>query len=325
MTGATILVTGGKGFVGSHFVRAARERGRDVVVLDDLSGGPGASLPRDVAFVAGDIADRPLITRVLRDYRVGAVAHFAGKIQVGESVRMPELYFDVNLARSLTLLDLVRTAGIRVFLFSSTAAVYGVPAVTPITEDASLAPINPYGASKLGIEHALHAYGVAHGLHWAALRYFNAAGAHPDGTMCEAHEPETHLIPLVIDAALGRRPPVTLFGEDYPTADGTCVRDYIHVNDLAAAHLKALDVLEDGRDVGCVNLGSGVGYSVRDVLDATSVLVGSPVPHVVGPRRAGDPAVLLADPSRAAVVLDWRASRSGLATLIEDALRARSA
>jgi UDP-glucose 4-epimerase len=319
----SILVTGGKGFVGSHFVRAACDAGRRVVVVDDLSGGPGAPLPRAAAFVRGDIADRALIARVCQLHEVTAVAHFAGKIQVGESVRIPELYFDVNLTRSLGLLDTVRDAGVRTFLFSSTAAVYGVPDRTPIGEDSCLAPINPYGASKLGIEHALAAYEVAHGLRWAALRYFNAAGAHPDGSLCECHEPETHLIPLVIDATLGRRPPLAIYGDDYPTADGTCIRDYIHVIDLAAAHLAALDVLEAGRSVGAANLGSGAGYSVREVVTTTEAVMGRVVPYVMAARRPGDPAILLADPARAGTVLGWRAQRSALPILVEDALRAR--
>jgi UDP-glucose-4-epimerase GalE len=318
-----ILVTGGAGFVGACFARAAHEAGSRVVVLDDLSAGPYPALPRDIAFVRGDIADRALVARTLRDHRITAIAHFAGKICVGESVEQPALYFERNLVRTLALLDVVLAEGPPAFLFSSTAAVYGMPEVTPITEAMPLAPINPYGSSKLAIEHALAAYGVAHGLRWAALRYFNAAGAHPDGTLREAHDPETHLVPLAIDAALGARGPLTIFGADYATRDGTCVRDYVHVVDLARAHLAALDALDRGVAVGATNLASATGFTVREVIDTTARVLGRPVPHSVGARRAGDPAVLLASCTRAGELLGWRAERSELATIIEDAARSR--
>lgn len=319
----TILVTGGAGFVGSHFVWVARESGRAVVVLDDLSGGPAPKLPPDVPLLVGDVGDRAFVRGALLEHRVTAIAHFAGKIQVGESVQKPEVYFDVNLIRGLDLLEAAREAGVVHFLFSSTAAVYGVPTETPISEKAPCAPVNPYGATKLALEHALKAYEDAHRFRWAALRYFNAAGARPDGTLRESHEPETHLIPLVIDAALGRRGPLTVFGDDYPTPDGTCVRDYIHVSDLATAHLAALERLEAGQSVGPANLGTGRGFSVRQVIDAAALVLQKPVPHVIGPRRAGDPAVLVADPSRAREVLGWSPSRTELTVMIEDAARAR--
>jgi len=318
-----ILVTGGYGYVGSHFARAAHAGGSKVVVLDDLSAGTRPTLPADVVFVRGDIADRELVPSVLREHRVTGIAHFAGKIQVGESVQKPQLYFDGNLVKSLALLDSVLAGEVRTFLFSSTAAVYGMPDVVPIPETAATKPINPYGASKLAIEHALEAYGVAHGLRWAALRYFNAAGAHADGSLRESHEPETHLLPLVIDAALGRRPPLTVFGTDYPTRDGTCIRDYVHVDDLAAAHLAALDALDQGVPVAATNLGSASGFSVREVLDTAQSVLGKPVPHTFGARRAGDPAVLLASNARAQELLHWRPVRSELATIIEDAARSR--
>lgn len=320
---SAILVTGGAGFVGSHFVREADAQGRRMVVLDDGSGGRAARLPESVVNVRGDIGDRALVRRLIDEHGVTAVAHFAGKIAVGESVRAPELYFDVNVARSLSLLEAVREGGVGQFLFSSSAAVYGMPDTVPIREDARLAPVNPYGHTKLTFEHALEAYGVAHGLRWAALRYFNAAGAHPDGTLVEAHEPETHLIPLVIDAALGRRPRLTVFGDDYPTADGTCVRDYVHVSDLAVAHLLALDALAAGRTIGPCNLGSGSGFTVREVINAVAAVLGRPVPYVIGARREGDPAVLTADGSRAREVLGWTPARSELATILEDAVRSR--
>jgi UDP-glucose 4-epimerase len=294
-----------------------------VTVLDDFSGGEPARLPAEIRVVEGDIGDSALVTRLCREDEVEAVVHFAAKTEVAESVRLPELYFDVNFVRTLRLLEAIRAAGVSRFLFSSTAAVYGTPGLDLITEDAAKAPINPYGASKLCVEYALAGHGVAHGLRWGALRYFNAAGAHPDGTLPEAHEPETHLIPLVIDAVRGRRPPLTIFGADYETEDGTCIRDYIHVLDLVQAHLAALDALAAGDTIGALNLGTGRGHSVREVMDATARVLGQPVPHVVGPRRPGDPARLVADPRRAMARLGWHVRRPELGEMIEDALRAR--
>ena len=318
-----ILVTGGCGYVGSHFARAAHAGGSKGVVRDVLSAGTMPKLPETVEIVRGDIADRTLVPRLLRDHAITAGVHFAGKIQVGESVQKPRIYFEGNLTKSLALLDSVLDSEVRTFLFSSTAAVYGMPDEVPIPETARTQPINPYGASKLAIEHALEAYGVAHGLRWAALRYFNAAGAHVVGSLREAHVPETLLLPLVIDAALGRRPPLTGFGTDYPTPDGTCIRDYVHVDDLASAHLAALDALDAGVAVDATNLGSASGFSVREVLDTAARVLGKPVPHTFGARRAGDPAVLLASNARARELLHWRPTRSELATIIEDAARAR--
>jgi UDP-glucose-4-epimerase GalE len=319
-----LLVTGGAGFVGSHFARAAHEAGSRVLVLDDLSAGaPPPRLPDAIRIVRGDIADRALVARLIADHGVTAVAHFAGKIAVGESVEHPARYFEHNVTRALALLDAVRAGGVATFLFSSSAAVYGTPEHAPIAETAPLAPINPYGATKLAFEHALAAYGAAYGLRWAALRYFNAAGAHPDGSLRESHDPETHLIPLVIDAARGRRPPVRVFGDDYPTPDGTCIRDYIHVCDLAAAHLAALDALDAGQAVGATNLGSGRGASVREVIAAAERVLGCAVPVEPAPRRAGDPPILLASTERAADLLGWRATRA-LDTILDDAARSRA-
>lgn len=318
-----ILVTGGLGFVGSHFVWAASRSGREVVVLDDRSAGTSPPLPPDVEIVTGDIGDRALLAGLLARMRASAIVHFAGKIQVGESVTNPALYLDVNVVRSLALLEAARAAGVQRLVFSSTAAVYGEPDVTPIVEETRTKPVNPYGASKLSFELALEAYGKAYGLRWAALRYFNAAGAQPDGTLRELHQPETHLLPLVIDAGLGRRPPLALFGVDYPTRDGTCERDYIHVCDLASAHLRTLDLLGEGREIGAVNLGTGRGTTVREVLEEAGRVLGKPVPHAVAPRRQGDPSALIADPGRAERLLGWRAERSDLPSLIEDTLRSR--
>lgn len=318
----TILVTGGAGFVGSHFVRAALDAGSKVVVLDDFSGG-AATVPGAV-IVRGDIADRALVAKAIAEHRVTSVVHFAGKIAVGESVQHPALYFDRNVVRTLALLDVIREHGPKVMLFSSTAAVYGTPERVPIDEHDRLAPINPYGATKLAIEHALAGYGTAYGVRWAALRYFNAAGAHPDGTLRENHDPETHLIPLVIDAALGRRPPLVIFGDDYATPDGTCIRDYVHVCDLAAAHLAAIDRLDRGESLGVINLGASTGTSVKDIVGVVERVLGRAVPYTIGARREGDPAVLLASNSLAARVLDWRPQRSELETIIDDAVRSRS-
>ncbi len=344
----SLLVTGGVGFVGSHFVRAAVEAGRRVVILDDLSGslagaagrglaGDGqaaqcqadeqslariAALP-GVALQIGDIGDSALVSSLCRSHGVTALLHFAGKIQVGESVRRPELHFDINFARALSLLEAVRHAGVGQVVFSSTAAVYGTPERVPIHEAARCEPDSPYGRSKRAFEWALLSAEVAHGLRWAALRYFNAAGAHPDGSLRESHHPETHLIPLALDAALGRAPPLSVFGSDYPTPDGTCIRDYIHVCDLAQAHLLALRELEAGHSLGPLNLGTGQGYSVQQVLAAAGEVLGRAVPHVLAGRRPGDPPQLIADPSLARERLHFEPRRSDLHLLLEDALRSR--
>jgi UDP-glucose-4-epimerase GalE len=317
------LVTGGLGFVGSHFVWAARRAGRDVVVLDDRSAGTSPPLPDGVEVVFADVGDAGALGALFGRLKIGAVVHFAGLIQVGESVKKPEAYFDVNFVRALRLLDAARHANVREVVFSSTAAVYGEPEVTPIPEGAPKRPMNPYGASKLAFEYALEGYERAHGVRWAALRYFNASGAEASGTLRESHDPETHLLPLVIDAALGRRPALTVFGDDYPTPDGTCVRDYVHVSDLADAHLLALDRLHAGEVLGAMNLGTGRGHSVREVIDCVAEVVGAPVPHAIGPRREGDPAVLVADATRAGAVLGWSPKRSELASIVEDTLRSR--
>lgn len=319
----TILVTGGLGFVGSHFTRSAYDAGMRVVVLDDGSGGPPQPAPPGAVVVMGDVADTSLVSGLIRAHRIDTLAHFAGKIQVGQSVLRPGFYFAQNLVKSLALLDVAVAEGVRAFVFSSTAAVYGQPQAIPIVEDSSCAPTNPYGASKLAVEHALASYGVAHGLRWAALRYFNAAGAHPGGFLKEAHEPETHLIPLAIDAALGRGAPLTIFGDDYGTPDGTCIRDYVHVCDLADAHLAAIDALHAGKAVGAVNLGSQRGFSVNEVIAACARVLRVPVPHNVGPRRPGDPPVLVASAERARRVLGWMTRRADLNTIVEDAARAR--
>jgi UDP-glucose-4-epimerase GalE len=315
-----ILVTGGCGYIGAHFARLATEMGSRVVIIDDA---PGATiLPPTIERIRGDIADRATVEAFIKSENVTSIVHFAGKICVGESVTDPALYFDRNVSRSLALLDVVREVGPRAFVFSSTAAVYGIPDRSPITETARYAPINPYGATKLAIEHALASYGHAYNIRWAALRYFNAAGAHPDGTLRENHDPETHLIPLAIDAAFGRRPPLEVFGADYRTRDGTCERDYVHVCDLAQAHLDALDALDRGVEVGAVNLGGGKGKTVREVIASCARVIGKEVPHAMALRRAGDPAVLVADIEHANSVLGWKPRRD-FETVVEDAVRSR--
>jgi UDP-glucose 4-epimerase len=316
-----ILVTGGAGYIGSHMVRALLAAGHRVVVVDDLSTGHADALPHGIDFVRADVRAKDAIADVLATRSVEAIFHFASRIQVGESVVHPRLYYRDNLAAAVELLERTLDAGVRYFILSSTAAVYGSPARTPIEEHQSTEPINPYGETKLAIEKMLASYGSAYGLSYAALRYFNAAGAEPG--LAERHDPETHLIPLVLDAALGRRPHITVFGQDYPTPDGTCVRDYVHVADLADAHLAALVHLTRGGTSGAFNLGTGRGQSVREVIDAARRISGREIPVVLGARREGDPPVLVASADRAKKVLGWEATRSTIDRIVEDAWRAR--
>ena len=317
--GMTALVTGGGGYIGSHMVRCLTELGREVVVVDDLSGGHRDAVPASVPFYVANIADGERMKRILREHRVEAVFHFASRIQVGESVVNPRLYYDNNLAASITLAGAALDSGVRSFILSSTAAVYGTPTAVPIVEDASTSPINPYGETKLAIERMLAAYSRAYGLSFAALRYFNAAGAYPEAGLGERHAGESHLIPIVLAAALGQRRDVTVFGRDYPTPDGTCVRDYVHVRDLAEAHLAALDHLERGGASGAWNLGTGTGYSVGEVIDVCRAITGREIRVVDAPRRAGDPPSLVASARRAELTLGWKARFSSLERIISDA------
>jgi UDP-glucose-4-epimerase GalE len=316
-----ILVTGAAGFIGSHFARLAHEEGSRVIGLD--AAPVWAALPVGIQRVCGDFADVRLLVDLYTKYPITAVVHFAGRICVGESVTDPALYYDNNLGKSLVFLDAIKDFGTRTFVFSSSAAVYGAPGAFLISESAVPVPLNPYGATKHAFEQALSAFGTAYGLRWCALRYFNAAGAHPDGTMAEAHRPETHLIPLALDAALGRGPELTVFGTNYPTPDGSCCRDYVHVQDLAWAHLHALDALDRGAALGAVNLGSGQGYSTLEVIEACRRATGRSVPYTCGARRVGDPHTLVADTVLAQRVLGWKPVRSALETIVEDALRSR--
>jgi UDP-glucose-4-epimerase GalE len=314
-----ILVTGGAGYVGSHAVRLLERAGHETWVYDNLSlGHRGACDP--ARLIEGELLDRERLVDALFARRIEAVMHFAAFAQVGESVADPAKYYQNNVVASLGLLEAMRTADVRRIVFSSTTATYGVPDRLPITEDEKQQPINPYGFGKLVIERALADYAKAYDFGYAALRYFNAAGASPDGDLGEDHDPETHLIPIVLAAALGQRPEITIFGDDYPTPDGTCVRDYIHVDDLGTAHVKALERLEPGTGLQ-LNLGTGRGYSVRQVIDACRRVSGRPIPEKLGPRRPGDPPELVADASRARRTLDWQPKFADLESIVETAWR----
>ena len=314
----TVLVTGGAGYVGSHACKALARHGFMPVVYDNLSYGHADSV-RWGPLERGDILDRARLDEVIGVHRPAAIMHFAAFIAVGESVADPGKYYRNNVAGALNLIEAARDHGIGAFVFSSTAAVYGIPDLVPIPESAPKRPINPYGHSKWMVETMLRDFGAAHGLKSTSLRYFNAAGADPDGETGERHEPETHLIPLALDAVAGNGRPLTVFGEDYPTADGTCIRDYIHVADLAEAHVAALRALLGGADSNAYNLGTGNGFTVRQVIEAVEQATGRMVPHGIGPRRAGDPAALVADPSAANRDLDWRPAMSDLDSIVATA------
>ena len=313
-----VLVTGGAGYIGSHAAKALARAGYRPVTYDNLVYGNHWAVQWG-PFVEGDIGDRELLLDTFERYDIEAVMHFAAFAYVGESMAKPALYFENNVTKSLTLLDAMDAARIRHMVFSSTCATYGTPDIMPITEDTPQRPVNPYGETKLMVERALHWHGKAHGMTSVALRYFNAAGADEDGDIGESHLPETHLIPLVLDAALGRRSAIDIFGSDYPTEDGSCVRDYIHVADLADAHVRALDYLIDGGQTCAVNLGTGRGYSVREVIAAVERITGKRVPRREVARRPGDPAELIADPTRARQLLGWIPTRSDLDTIIRTA------
>jgi UDP-arabinose 4-epimerase len=302
-----VLILGGAGYIGSHAARTLRRHGHEAIVYDNLCTGH-AFLADGFELVVGDIADTATLSPVLR--RVDSVMHFAGHAYVGESVENPRKYFRNNVEAALALLNACVDCGVRRFVFSSTCAVYGIPAKVPIAEDTPRQPVNPYGVSKLFFENALEAYDRAYGVKFASLRYFNAAGADEGGMIGELHDPETHLIPSALLAASGARGELELFGADYPTPDGTCVRDYIHVNDLAEAHRLALQHLGSGKDSIALNLGTGKGYSVKEVLKKVEEVTGRPVPARVVARRPGDPPSLVADPGRAEKVLQWKAKRS---------------
>ena len=312
-----ILVTGGAGYIGSHAVRLFLDRGHDVWVYDSLIYGHRAAVPAD-RLIVGDLSETHRIDQVLLEHRIDAVVHFAAFAAVGESVQHPAKYWQNNVVNTLSLMECLRRHQVGRFVFSSTCATYGAPERMPITEATPQRPINPYGQTKLTIEQILGDYARAYNWGFAALRYFNASGAHPDGSIGEDHTPETHLIPLAIFAGLGKRPHIEIYGTDYPTADGTCVRDYIHVNDLAEAHLLVLEKLQPGQQMH-YNLGIGRGYSVREVIAAVEKVTGKKVPVKVGPRRAGDPPVLVASFDKIKRELGWKPHYTDINVIVETA------
>ena len=316
---STVLVTGGAGYIGSHAVQALRAADHTVVVFDNLSAGHAAAVA-DATLVEGDVRDTAQVEATLRRHAVTAVMHFAALLSVGESVRDPARYYDHNVRGSLSVLDAMMAAGVYRLVMSSTCAVYGDPVATPIDEDHPTNPINAYGESKLVVERALGHYGRAYGLRTIALRYFNAAGADPEGRVGEDHDPEIHLIPRAIEAACGRAP-LQVFGDDYPTADGTCERDYVHVSDLATGHLRALEALETGAATRAYNLGTGRPHSVREVIRAVERVTGRRVTTEAAPRRRGDPAVLCAAAGRIGRELGWQPAYVSLDEVVETAWR----
>lgn len=314
-----ILVTGGAGYIGSHMVDILVKQGYKVVVLDDLSTGHKDAV-LGAELIIGSVGNRQLVEEIFNKYNFAAVMHFAGFIQVGESVQNPAKYYQNNLVVGLNLLDVMLKYNVKNFIFSSTAAVYGEPQYTPIDVEHPKNPCNPYGKSKWMFEQILSDYDKAYGLKSICLRYFNASGADPDGRFGERHNPETHLIPLIIQVALGQRQAISVYGDDYPTQDGTCIRDYIHIVDLCQAHLLALEALLNGAASNAYNLGNGQGYSVLEVIQAVEEIMGRKIKIEMTPRRAGDPAVLVADSTRAKEELGWQPQFSDLKTIVQHAL-----
>jgi UDP-glucose-4-epimerase GalE len=321
----SVLVAGGAGYIGSHAVKALRAAGHDVVIYDDLSAGHRTAATRAGApLEVGDVRDTDRVISVMKAHGVDAVMHFAARLSVGESVTDPAGYYDTNVTGALSVLRAMAGAGVTRFVFSSTAATFGDPIETPITDDHPQRPINTYGETKLAIERALPHFERAYGIRWTALRYFNASGADPDGALGEDHDPEVHVIPRAIDAALGRHA-FAIFGEDYETPDGTCLRDYVHVADLASAHVLALDALSAGGPSAAYNLGNGRPTSVREVLAAVERVTGRQVPASRGPRRPGDPAVLYASSDRIKRALGWKPQYEAIDVIVETAYRWRDA
>jgi UDP-glucose 4-epimerase len=314
-----LLVVGGAGYIGSHMTRHLLDQGHQVTVLDDLSTGFADAVDQRAVLALGSVADGAVLNPLLASNRFDAVLHFASRIAAGESVHKPAEYYRVNVSNTVTLLQAMAEHDIRQLIFSSSAGVYGEPVQLPMGEDHRKAPVSPYARSKWLVEQMLPDFAEAYGLAWVALRYFNAAGAHPDGSLTERHDPETHLIPLALQVAAGLRPALTVHGTDYPTADGTCIRDYVHVCDLASAHLAALDYLRRGEPSRAFNLGTGQGHSVRAVIAAVEQVTGRTVPVSYGARRPGDPAELVADANAASVLLRWRPAYPALATMVAHA------
>jgi UDP-glucose 4-epimerase len=316
----TILVTGGAGYIGSHMCWHLRDAGQDFVVIDNLSTGVRANLPKDAPFIEGDAGDRALLDKTMRKHKVSAVIHFAGSIIVPESVEKPLMYYENNTAKSRTLIEACVENGVERFVFSSTAAVYGMPEIVPVDEDAPTDPISPYGTSKLMTEWMLRDAAAAHGLRYAALRYFNVAGADPQGRTGQSTPRATHLIKVACQAALDSSRKMHIYGDDYPTADGTCIRDYIHVTDLAEVHALALGHLTAGGDSVVLNCGYGHGYSVREVLAMVEKVAGVDLGAEPAPRRAGDPAQLIAANGRLVDLFGWAPAREDLETIVRTAL-----
>ncbi|MGF1452016.1 MAG: UDP-glucose 4-epimerase GalE [Opitutales bacterium] len=316
-----VLVVGGAGYIGSHCVRQLSAQGYEPVVLDNLVYGHRKALEANIPFYEGDLGSRDLIRAILRRERIEAVMHFAAYTYVDESVTEPIRYYENNLIATLRLLEVMISEDVKRFIFSSTCATYGVPETLPITEDEPQAPINPYGQTKLDVERALQNYAGAYGLSFAAFRYFNAAGAAEDGSIGEDHEPETHLIPLVIDAAMGKRDNIKIFGTDYDTPDGTCLRDYIHVDDLSRAHIAVIEKLAEPGQTFAYNLGVGKPYSVREIIESVERVSGKTVPVAEAARRPGDPPALYADNTKAVRELGWKIKYDQLDAIIETAWR----
>lgn len=316
----SIMVAGGAGYIGSHCLRMLREKGYDAYAFDNLATGRREAV-LDAPLVVGDLADAALVERTLRERKTSAVFHFAASCYVGVSVTDPESYWRNNVATTLALLSAMRRADVGTFIFSSTCATYGDPVQELMNEEHPQRPVNPYGWTKFAVERMLSDFGRAYGLKWVALRYFNAAGAHPDGRIGEDHDPETHLIPLVLQVAAGVRPDIQVFGTDYPTPDGTCIRDYIHILDLSSAHLLGLTYLERGGESRAFNLGNGAGYSVLEVIRAAEQVTGRKIAFRTAPRRAGDPSRLVGDASLAKRTLGWTQQYGDLRTILETAWR----
>ncbi len=320
MSKQTILVTGGAGYIGSHAVKVLQQDGYQVLILDNLVYGH-----QDIAetlgaeLIVGDTNDRPLLDQLFRDRQISAVMHFAAYAYVGESVTQPDKYYRNNVVGTLTLLEAMVAANIKAFVFSSTCATYGIPQQIPMTEEHPQVPINPYGATKLMVERILQDFDVAYGLKSVIFRYFNAAGADPDGAIGEDHNPETHLIPLVLLTALGKREAITIYGTDYPTADGTCIRDYIHVNDLADAHVLGLQYLLQGNKSEIFNLGNGNGFSVKEVIDTAQEISGKLINVIFGDRRAGDPPTLVGSSEKARKILNWQPKYADIKIILQHA------
>ncbi len=317
----SILICGGAGYIGSHNVRAFKAHGEDVIVIDNLATGHRASVPDDIKFYEGDIRDGAFLDRVFHEHEneIEAVIHFCAFSLVGESVEKPLKYFNNNVGGMISLLEAMYRNNVKRIIFSSTAATYGEPERIPILESNPAKPTNPYGESKLIMEKMIHWAGLQHGIKYVALRYFNVAGAWHDGTIGEDHHPETHLVPLILQVPLGKRKSITVYGSDYPTKDGTCIRDYVHVEDLARAHILALEYLRNGGDSNIFNLGSGDGYSVMEMIKAARDATGHDIAFEIGARRAGDPARLVADSTKAHEILGWTPEITDMKEIIASA------